>query len=229
MTRRCLWFVLLVVATSSLAYADETKSAANLLEEFSSNWDESAWIGGRRAYIRPLDDEGWQVRMRTLVRLSKAAGGAKEALFETAKNGELPERVLAAQALGYLGVDLPPKLLLELLREESNATVRLYLLDALGMAGGASDVSDALGQWRDQERNGDVRKHIGYALERGSKKVDPTILRTLRQYDPLKIATAQIGAAAPDFRLATVDGKPTRLSQFQGKQAVVLVFIYGDT
>jgi peroxiredoxin len=40
---------------------------------------------------------------------------------------------------------------------------------------------------------------------------------------------ARIGKPAPDFHLKSVDGKEIHLSQFRGKQAVVLVFIYGDT
>ena len=74
-----------------------------------------------------------------------------------------------------------------------------------------------------------MKKHIGYALDRGAKKIDPHVLQTLRDYDERKIATAQRGKQAPDFRLKTVDGDEIQLSQFRGKQTIVLVFVYGDT
>ncbi len=229
MIGRCLLFLAALTVASSLASAEEKKSARDLLAEFSSKWDESAWVGGRRAYIRPLDDEDWKVRMTTLIKLSKAGSGAKDQLLESVRHGELPERILAAQALGYLGTELSTTQLLDLLREESNPSVRLYLVDVLGMVGKASEASDSLRQWRDQERNGDVRKHIGYALQRGTNRVGPDVLKSLRQFDHGRIAMARIGKPAPDFHLKSVDGKEIQLSQFRGKQAVVLVFIYGDT
>ena len=62
--------------------ADETESAATWLTEFSRKWDESAWTGGRRAYIRALDDDNWKVRMNTLVKLSKAGPSAQNELLK---------------------------------------------------------------------------------------------------------------------------------------------------
>ena len=72
MIGRCLFFLVAFTVANSLASAEEKKVAGDLLAEFSSKWDESAWVGGRRAYIRPLDDEDWKMRMTALVELSKA-------------------------------------------------------------------------------------------------------------------------------------------------------------
>ncbi|MBP89772.1 MAG: hypothetical protein CMJ64_24210 [Planctomycetaceae bacterium] len=43
------------------------------------------------------------------------------------------------------------------------------------------------------------------------------------------MAASKLGAPAPDFVLQTVSGKSVRLSDYRGKRAVVLVFVYGDT
>ncbi len=86
-----------------------------------------------------------------------------------------------------------------------------------------------LKEWRDQETNRDVQKHIGYVLERGDKAVDPQTLKKLRELDAKALGTARIGSPAPDFSLRTVAGKRISLSQFRGKRAVVIVFVYGDT
>ena len=41
--------------------------------------------------------------------------------------------------------------------------------------------------------------------------------------------SAVIGKPAPDIAMPTFGGETIRLSDFRGKKAVVLVFIYGDT
>ena len=51
----------------------------------------------------------------------------------------------------------------------------------------------------------------------------------LVEWDSKQINSAKIGSVAPDFQLANLSGTNYRLSDFRGKQAVVLVFIYGDT
>jgi peroxiredoxin len=43
------------------------------------------------------------------------------------------------------------------------------------------------------------------------------------------MASATIGESAPNFKLQNLTGQQISLNSFRGKQAVVLVFIYGDT
>ena len=76
---------------------------------------------------------------------------------------------------------------------------------------------------------GRAPKHINYVLERGAIPVDTRVLETLRKFDAQTLAVARLGKPAPDFRLTTVGGEDIQLSQFKGKQPVVVVFIYGDT
>ena len=222
----CLTFASFV---NSVTYGEELKSAAAWLGQFTATWDESAWTGGRRTYIRPLDDDDWQFRMLALRGLSKLGASAGDELLKTIKSGEAPSRILAAQVLGYLGSDVSVTQLLDLLEKESNPSVRLYLVDAIGMMGKGAEVSDALQDLRNNEPNGDVKKHIGYVLERGAIKVGPDVLQTLRDFDDQSIASARLCKPAPNFRLKTANGAEIQLSQFRGKQPVVLVFIYGDT
>ena len=225
----CFGCLILTSLTHSATFGEESKSAAAWLGEFAVNWDESAWTGGRRAYIRPVNDDDWRFRMLALRGLSKIGASADDELLKTLKLGEAPSRILAAQSLGYLGSDVPVAQLLDLLEKESNPSVRLYLVDAIGMMGNGPEASEALQDLRKEESNGDVKKHIGYVLERGAKKVGPDVLRALRDFDVQRIASAELGKPAPDFRLKTANGSEVQLSQFRGKQPVVLVFIYGDT
>jgi hypothetical protein len=60
-----------------------------------------------------------------------------------------------------------------------------------------------------------------------SIKPDPEpIRRALREYGLSRMDTAQVGMAAPDFALADTNGKIWRMSEFKGKRAVVLVFLF---
>ena len=79
------------------------------------------------------------------------------------------------------------------------------------------------------ETNRDTRKHIDYAIERGGKRIDPTVAAQLTDWDATTMSSARLGQPAPDFTLTAATGETVRLSDFRGKQAVVLVFIYGDT
>ena len=96
------------------------------------------------------------------------------------------------------------------------------------MQGGA-DLNELIKSLQAKERNGDVRKHMDYALERNKDPLHKEVARSLRDWDPATMDTARVGQPAPDFELSTISGQRTRLSQFRGKRPVVLVFIYGDT
>lgn len=209
--------------------AEEPRSAADWLTWFSENWSEETWgPSERRGYMRPLDDKGWQARMRAMQGIVANGADAVPDLVTALTEGDSPTRILAAQTLGYLAPHAPRDALSEALTDDPDAAVRLYAVDSLGMQGG-SDLTELLQPRQKQERNRDAKKHIAYALERKKIGVDRAVLRSLVEWDVNKINSAKIGHPAPDFQLTTVSGKKYRLSDFRGKQSVVLVFIYGDT
>ena len=204
---------------------------AALLGLFRDGWDETAWgpkLGPRTAYIRDPSDDDWQLRMRTLRALVAGGQHSVEPLVDVLQKGEAPERVLAAQALGYLAPFAPREALLEAAGNDEDAAVRLYAVDSLGMQGGV-DLTEELGILAETEKNRDVLKHLSYALERGTEGVDPRIVRELVEWDASSMATARVGEPAPDFEMVSLGGERIRLSQYWGKSPVVLVFIYGDT
>jgi len=200
-----------------------------LIKEFVSQWDESAWTspGGQKKYMRPLSDSGWAARFRALQVLVKHGKEAVPALEEALEKGDVPARILAAQTLGYIAPHASRGMLRKAIASDPVPAVRLYAVDALGMHGG--DEAEFFQASLDKEGNRDVKLHLKYALERKSEAIDPAVIRTLVEWDPAKISSAEVGKPAPDFELETVSGKKVRLSQFRGKQAVVLIFVYGDT
>jgi hypothetical protein len=223
-----------LVALAVRARADEPEppSPQGVAARFAQAWDETAWVpkgGGRfSGYMRPLDDEGWRERMSALVAIARAGEKSVAPLAEALKSGAAPERIFAAQALGYVPGASARDALMHAAENDESAAVRLYAIDALGMIG-ASDLADFLKRLETKEENRDAKRHIGYALAREGKPLDPAVSKLLAGFDVKKIGVARLGEQAPDFELPSLGGKPLKLSDYRGKSAVVLVFVYGDT
>lgn len=218
---------LLAAIPPTLSAAEPDKSPQQWLDEFSNNWNEENWTQ-RGRYMRSPDDRGWRFRMRALKGLVGTGKAAVPLLQETLASGKSHERIFAAQTLSYLAPHALREKLLEAARNDKDAAVRLYAIDALGMQGKANLNFD----WnplKKAESNRDARSHIGYAIERKTEPVATAVIDTLKRWDFKAIDSAVVGKMAPDFELKSANGKKIRLSQFRGKKAVVLVFVYGDT
>ena len=233
MIQRFVWFAgLLGVCWATFALAEcPEQSPQDLLTSFSQTWREADWQQKGRfspsGYMRKEGDEAWQARMRVLQGLVRHGRASVPLLLETLKTGDVPQKILAAQALGYLGSEVPTEPLVAALKAETDAGVRLYLVDTLGMLGKADAVD-----WTEllkSEQNRDVRRHVAYVEERKNKSIDPRVVESLKTWDVSQINSATVGQRAPDFVLQSAQGESVRLSDFRGKKAVVLVFIYGDT
>lgn len=219
-----------IAVTDASAQEPSGKSASQQLTELSKGWDESKWEKTFRTapggYMRPTGDAGWKVRMQALRGVVALGKEAVPALVEALKDKDVARRVFAAQALGYLALDVSTESLLEAARNDPEAAVRLYAVDALGMKGDKAIDFDALLK---AEKSGDVRKHLNYAKERKGEPVEPAIVKQLTDWDTKTIDSAVVGKAAPDFTLRSATGAKVSLGDFKGKSAVVLVFVYGDT
>lgn len=224
-----LLFIAFIVP--SFARADDAEpSPEKILKTFAGQWNESTWRPKRfrGGYMRPLDDKGWRARMVALHQLVAQGKNAVPTLERALKNGKVPERILAAQALGYLAPYASVDVLLTGAKKDSNAAVRLYAVDSIGMQGKAATKVDwdALAK---AERNRDVKKHIRYAKERQGKRVNKSIVEKLAKWNPRTLNSAVVGKPAPPFTATTAQGKTVKSADFKGKSAIVLVFIYGDT
>ena len=220
----------LAVAGGSLPAAEPQRSPADWLKYFSKRYNNTAWTNKSlfrpAGYMWPADNDHWQTRMLAMQGLVQKGTASIEPLIAMLKSGRPGERTFAAQTLGYLAPGVPTAPLLAAARSDSSAAVRLYAVDALGMHGGTDIDWKSL---RKSEKNRDVLKHIGYAVERKGQPVAASVVRTLKSWNPKTINTAVVGNPAPDFQLVSANGRTIRLSSYRGKFAVVLVFIYGDT
>jgi len=200
-----------------------------ILEWVAKHWKGSGWgANGSKNYMRPLDDSGWRARMLAMQKLVALGAKAEPALTGLLKSDNAALQIFAAQAFAYLPAAKPTGELTKVLKSSPENAARLYAADALAIRGG-EEFKKLFEEQRQTESNRDVKKHLGYALERDGVAIEPEVIEALKTWDARTINSAKIGKAAPDFELKALNGNTVKLSQYRGKSAVVLVFIYGDT
>lgn len=204
------------------ALADGLSRAHEVLRDFQQAFHPA------QGHMRPLGDDGWKARFRTFRELVVLGPEAAPALKESLKAASPDLRILAAQALSMTGDHIAKTHLVEALEMDSEPAVRLYAADALGRMLDP-EITAVLTRVQKEDKNGDVRAHAEFALEK-SDRIDPAELRKqLHSYDIAQMDRAALGEPAPLFALEDASGETVRLEDLRGKKAVLLVFIYGDT
>jgi len=196
--------------------------ADELITRFRREWK------AEKGHMRPRDDRGWKARMRAMRDLAGLGAAAVPALVRALDNADPEVRGFAAQALGFLGDARAAERLGRTLAEDQVPVARLYAADSLGMIGGLRP-KPLLERIEAEDPNKDVRAHMRFALERKGEALAEKVRDDLRSFDLTRLDTAEVGKAAPDFTLTDALDQVYRLSDFRGKKAVVLLFIYGDT
>lgn len=180
-----------------------------------------------RQRSRDTIEEFWKVRMLALVELARLGPEAALPVAELLRDGEPSVRALACEALGMLGDPGVSKVLERALVFDPDSQVRLYAARSLGQLGtmrSTPEIQKAI----DHDDVYDVRTHAEMALTQRDAKDDGEIRRALAGFDPSALDSAGVDRPAPDFTLRDLDGKSHSLSDYRGKQPVVLVFLVGD-
>jgi HEAT repeat protein len=197
-------------------------SADEVVARFRREWT------AEKGHMRPLDDRGWKARMTALKGLIRPGPEAVAPLVRALDDENAELRVIAAQALGFVGDARVAKRLERALAEDKAPAARLYVADSLGMIGGLRS-KPLFERIAAEDPNKDVQAHMRFALERKGEALPQAVREDLSGFDLTRLDTAEIDKAAPDFALTDALGQSHRLSDFRGKKAVVLIFIYGDT
>jgi HEAT repeat protein len=169
----------------------------------------------------------WKARMEALVSLAKIGPPAAPVLVEALKDGQPATREFAAQAL-VLFADAKTRPALERALADPKPGVRLYAIQALSMLGPLLRTKENERILKSDPAFWGARPMMAAALERADRPNQAELRKALADYDLSKMDSARIGERAPDFTLTDFTGKPYRLSQFRGKQTVVLRFILYD-
>ena len=122
--------------------SDQQVDAEQLLVKFSKAFDESKWEKDFRGtnHIRATGDAGWKVRAETLKQLVAGGESSIPTLEKSLTSKDVPTRILAAQAIGYLAPMANVEKLIEVAKNDTEPAVRLYAVDAIGMSGKGKDV-----------------------------------------------------------------------------------------
>lgn len=200
---------------------DQRKDRAlTILERFRSAWDPV------EGYMRPGDDRGWKARMLAMCDFARLGKRSVPVLVSALRDRDPEIRVFAAQTLAMLGWP-DARDALEKALDDPVPAVRLYAVDGLSRLGLPLPVGK-LTRLGNRDPNRDVRTHVRFALDRDTPaEIDP-VRAALANYDPARLDTDRLNAAAPEFSLRDTDGREHTLEQYRGKW-IVLVFIYGDT
>jgi HEAT repeat protein len=202
---------------------DSTASSADeVVARFQREWM------AEKGHMRPLDDRGWKARVTASKGLVWLGPEAVAPLVRALDDEDADLRIFAAQALGFVGDARGAKRLERALAEDKAPAARLYAADSLGMIGGLRP-KPLFERIEADDPNKDVRAHMRFALERKGDAFPEKVREALRSLDLARLDTAEVGKTAPDFTLTDALGQSYRLSDFRGKKAVVLLFIYGDT
>jgi len=170
---------------------------------------------------------GWKVRMKALVELAKRGPVVVPALTEALNKGSPTVREFAAQALLLFAEPGLRPALVEALQHPKSG-VRIHALQALSMLG-RPELSAQLQTALEKDKSFyGVRPLLAAALIREDRPNPAELRKSLADYDLRNLDSARLGEMAPDFTLKDFSGKAVSLSQFRGKQTVVLRFILFD-
>lgn len=233
MTSVVTGLILMAIATAQWVCGQDaasTSDAQQIIDEFVAGWDEGAWEQEFRVtpekYMRSLANEDWKLRFQTIQSLVSLGSSSVEPLMIALDSENIPLRILAAQTLGFLNDPQATDRLLRAAVEDGHPAVRLYAIDSYAMLGG--DV-ERLSAETSTEKHRDVKMHLNYAREREAHGFSAESIDSLKKFPIDQVDTARLGEPAPSFDLESANGGRVSLSDFRGKSAVVLIFVYGDT
>lgn len=181
--------------------------------------------------IADVTEDSWIVRLlaiRDLVRLGEESISAVQSELYC---GNRNVRFISVFILGLFGVKEANEELLGMVVDDPDDVVRCQAAQALGQIG-LSESVPILQKIIEGDTNRDLRHRAelavrrineGFTAERNKKMIEG-----IKNLDESTFNTLAVGKTAPDFALRDTEGQLRRLSDFRGKQPVVLIWIFAD-
>lgn len=205
--------------------ASDALDATALLDRFRTvDWNKRE-VGQNK----DLSDSVWKVRIEVENALIALGEPAVPTLIEACGDSNQHVRLLAAYVLGCLNDRSAVPALMRIVEGDTYAPARLAAVEALGRLGAKEALSAIQAATKDPSSH--VRDAAKWALPRVQKGEGVgNALRELAMstFDKSKVAAAAVGKPAPDFALTDDAGETVRLSDFQGKKHLVIVFLLAD-
>lgn len=179
--------------------------------------------------VADLSDTDWRVRtlaVRDLVRLGTAASAN---LIDALDDPSAHVRQVAAMVLGVTREKDAVAALQRTLHDDDDSVVRSQAAIALGQIGGKGSLT-VLRQAQADDPSRDVQHQAelaAYAVEHGLGATEE-LAAAYCDLDGTRFNQVRVGEEAPDFELPDTEGRSWRLSDWRGKKAVALIWVFAD-
>lgn len=179
--------------------------------------------------VARLEDQDWRVRILAVRDLVQLGLPAMPGLLQGTENTNAHVRQVAAMTMGIIRATNAAPALEKLLRQDQDEVVRSQAAVSLGQIGLRRSLTTVQAAQKD-DASRDVQHQAelaAYSIEHG-KSAAPDLMRAWAGLDEGKFGRLQVGQPAPDFELSDTEGRRWRLTDFRGKQAVVLIWVFAD-
>jgi len=179
--------------------------------------------------VADLDDTDWRIRALAVRDLVRLGPDTMAKLTDALGDANPHVRHLAAMVLGIVRTTNAVSALESTLRSDSDSVVRSQAAIALGQIGQKSSLA-LLRQAQSEDKSRDVQHQAElavYAVEHGLIAT-PELANAWRNLDENHFNKLRVGEPAIDFQLPDTEGHSWRLSDFRGKKAVALIWIFAD-
>ncbi len=179
--------------------------------------------------VANLNDKAWRVRLLAIRDLVKLGEEAVPAIIKQLENDDPHVRHVASFVLGLRQTEDSEKALMDLVEQENDPVVRSQIVMSLGRLN-SQDSLPLLENLAKNDPSRDVRHQCDLSIYR-IKNYQGDLAKLRNAYaelDESEFNQIQVGKPAVDFALQDTDGNTWRLSDFKGKQDVVLIWIFAD-
>jgi len=177
--------------------------------------------------IADLKDADWQVRLSAVRDLVRS--GSIDEIKKGLENKNKQVRYITAMSLGILKATGAIKALEKILSEDKIAFVRCQAAMALGQI----EAKESLSLLQEKFKNDpskDVRHQCELAIYQIKNKMGASKeqIQAFKSLEIKNLKKLERGKKAPDFSLPDTEGKTWKLSDFEKKNWVVLIWVFAD-
>lgn len=179
--------------------------------------------------VGDLTDDAWRVRTLAIRDLVRIGSDAVTILTVGLHDRNRHVRHVCVTVLGILGVQDAGDDLLQLLTDDPDPIVRGQAAQAIGQIGYMQAVS-ALEKVGGQDKSEHVRHRAKLAIRRMKEgaMTGPELIGAWARQDEKTFRQLKVGQPSPEFELKDTSGKTWRLSDFNNKKTVALIWIFAD-
>jgi len=183
----------------------------------------------RKAGIPDLDNEDWRIRLLGVRDLVRAGQNSVDEIIEGLKHKDEDVRQVCAMALGILSAEEGIEGLEQLALKDSITVVRSQAIISLGQIESTGSL-DLLNKILEEDPARDVMHQCELAIGQIEKQMGTSEeqLDAFLTLDETTFESVSVGDEASDFELEDTEGEIWKLSDFEKKNWIVLIWVFAD-